>query len=140
MNRIRIPRPFAAIAFAAAVACSSDPIVLCACLMPRPSVTLYGTVTDPDGLAVDGATVHVTVGPPGCGTVAASENEPTDAGGWYSFPVFGTGNYAEQCVRVWAMGPVGSSWRGSDTVRLTLPTPQTSAADSVRRDLVLRAQ
>lgn len=138
MSRIRIPRPFAAIALAAAVACGGDPIVLCACSFPAPEVAVYGSVADPDGLPVDGATVHLTIGPPGCASVAGSVNGPADAAGRYRLSVFRTGDYAEQCIRLWALAPVGSGWRGSDTLQFNLPTPQALSADSVRRDLALR--
>lgn len=139
MRRIRVPRPFAAIAVAAAVACNGDPAVLCACSVPAPYSILYGNVTDPSGHGVLGAIVHLDVGAPDCQTALQSFDAPTDATGRYRAPVSATGSYAEQCVRVFARAPAGSGFRDSDTARLTLPTPSTLPPDSVRRDLVLRA-
>lgn len=139
MPRIRIPRPLAAIAFAAAVACSADPLVLCACSRVPPHVILHGSVTAPSGQGVAGATVHLTVGPPDCQAAAGSFDAPTDAAGKYAAPVFRTGDYAQQCLRLWALAPAGSGLRNSDTLQFLLPTPRDVSADSVRRDIALRA-
>lgn len=139
MRAIRIPRPFAAIAFAAAVACNADPIVLCACSMPAPYSIVYGEVKDPSGGGVEGATVHLEAGPVSCQSMGHAFGGPTGAGGRYRAPVLRTGDYPQQCVRLWALAPVGSGLRNSDTVTLTLATPGSAAADSVRRDIALRA-
>lgn len=140
MSWIRIPRPFAAIAFAAVVACTSTPTALCGCSMPGPYSVLYGRVTDPAGTPVAGATVHWEAGPAGCATIAGAQNVPVDASGVYRVGVFLVGEGAEQCVRLAALPPAGSALRGSDTLQLTIPTPRALPADSVRRDLVLRAR
>lgn len=139
MPRIRISRPFAAIAFAAAVACTSNPVALCGCSMPGPYAVVYGRVTDPAGTPVAGGTVHWETGPAGCGSIAGSQDVPVDASGIYHVGVSAAGEGAEQCVRLAALPPAGSTLRSSDTVQITIPTPRTLPADSVRRDLVLRA-
>lgn len=139
MPKIRIRRPFAAIAIASAIACSGDPIVLCACSQVPPHTVLHGSVKTPSGEGVDGATVHLNVGPPDCQTVASASSAPTDAAGRYAAAVIATGNYAQQCVRLWALAPAGSGLRNSDTLQLSLPTAQNAGADSVRRDIALRA-
>ncbi|MBW3571613.1 MAG: hypothetical protein KY467_10945 [Gemmatimonadetes bacterium] len=139
MPRIRIPRPFAAIALAAAVACNADPVVLCACSVVPPYTVVYGHVTGPAGEAVAGARVHALVGPAGCGSAADSAHAPADAAGRYRLPVFATGADAEQCVRVTALAPAGSGLRAADTVRFAVATPRGFPADSVRRDVALRA-
>ncbi len=140
MPRIRIPRPFAAIAFAALVACTSTPTALCGCSMPGPYSVLYGRVTDPAGTPVAGATVHWETGPAGCATIAGSQSVPVDASGVYHVGVFPVGDGAEQCVRLAALPPAGTVLRSSDTVQITIPTPRSLPADSTRRDLVLRAR
>ncbi|HEU0302008.1 MAG TPA: carboxypeptidase-like regulatory domain-containing protein [Longimicrobium sp.] len=139
MPRIRIPRPLAAIVFAAAVACTSMPLDVCACTLPPPHTILYGNVTDPSGQGVPGATVHMEVGPPGCQTAAAVQDAPTDATGRFRLGVFRTGEYAEQCIRLTAQAPAGSGLQSSEVAQLTLATPQRLPPDSVRRDLALRA-
>ncbi len=139
MPKVRIPRPFAAIAFAAAVACNADPIVLCACSMPAPHTLVYGRVTAPTGEGVVGAAVHLEVGPPDCQTAGAAFSGFSDAGGRYRAAVFDVTDGTQQCVRVWALAPVGSGYRDSDTVTITLATPVSATADSVRRDVALRA-
>lgn len=139
MPRIRPGRPFAAIAIASAVACSGDPVALCACTLAPPHTVLYGRVTAPSGDGVQGATVHLDVGPPGCQTVASASSAPTDEAGRYTTGVMATGGYAEQCVRLWALAPAGSGLRDSDTLQFSLPTARNAGADSVRRDIALRA-
>lgn len=139
MPKIRIPRPFAAIAFAAAVACNADPLVLCACSMPGPYSIVYGNVTAPTGQAVPGAAVRVEVGPPDCQSVAASFDGNTDATGRYRAGISRYGEFAEQCIRVFAMAPTGSGYRNSDTTQFALAAPTRAGADSVRRDVALRA-
>lgn len=140
MPRIRVPRPFAAIAVASAVACGTDPIVLCACSMPAPHTIVHGRVTAPSGQGVQGATVHLDMGPTDCQGMGGTVPAPTDAEGRYATAVLPTGNYAEQCIRLWALAPAGSGLRNSDTVQFTIPTPRTTTgADSVRRDIALRA-
>jgi hypothetical protein len=138
MARFRLPRPFAAITVASAVACGTDPIVLCACSMPAPYAILYGFATGPSGQVVPGTSVSVQVGPPDCqgGSV---QSGATDQTGRYRTFITATGDYPQQCIRVWALAPAGSGFRNSDTVQLTLPTPRTADADSVRRDIALRA-
>ncbi|HEX6372089.1 MAG TPA: hypothetical protein VF006_24410 [Longimicrobium sp.] len=139
MPGLRIPRPFAAIAFASAVACSGNPLDLCACSQVPPSTLLYGYVTAPSGEGVEGATVHMSVGPEDCGSVGYSFHGPTEAGGRYRAPVLRDGDDPRQCIRLWALAPVGSGLRSSDTVQFTLPTPTAISSDSVRRDIALRA-
>jgi hypothetical protein len=136
--RIRIPRPFAVIAVASAVACGTDPIVLCACSMPAPYAILYGFASGPSGQVVPGTSVSVQVGPPDCqgGSV---QSWAADEAGRYRAPIIATGDYAQQCIRLWSLAPGGSGFRNSDTVQFTLPTPRTADADSVRRDIALRA-
>jgi hypothetical protein len=142
MPRIRVPRPFAAIAFAAAVACTSTPTALCGCSVPGPYALVYGRVTDPAGTPVAGGTVHWqmgTAGTAGCAAIAGSQGVPVDESGVYHVGVFPVGEGPEQCVRLAALPPAGSPLRGSDTVQIAIPTPRTVPSDSVRRDLVLRA-
>lgn len=139
MPRVRLPRPLAAIAFAAAVACTSNPLDLCACSLPGPHSLVYGRVTDPAGQAVPGATVHLSVASPDCAAVGHVASGPVDAAGRFRLMVFQTGAYAEQCIRLWASPPAGSTWRGSDTTVFAMPTPIKVPADSVRRDVALRA-
>lgn len=141
MPRIRIPRPFAAIAFAAAVACTSNPAALCGCTLPGPYLVLHGRVTDPAGAPVPGATVYWETGPAGCATIAGQQvtPAPVDPAGRFRFGIFATGDGPEQCIRVAALPPAGSALRGSDTAQITVLTPRSLPADSVRRDLVLRA-
>jgi hypothetical protein len=139
MPRIRIPRPFAAVALLAGVACSVNPVDLCSCTLPTPYTIVYGLVTDPAGAPVAGAGVQVEVGGPGCQAMERGPETPTDAAARYRTGVTPTGSAAGMCVRLSARPPAGSPLRGSDTVQLTLPTPTTLPADSVRRDLVLRA-
>jgi hypothetical protein len=102
MPRIRVPRPFAAIAVASAVACGTDPLVLCACSMPPPHTILHGRVTAPSGAGVQGATVHLDTGPTDCQGMGGMAPAPTDAEGRYVTAVLPTGNSAEQCIRLWA--------------------------------------
>jgi hypothetical protein len=137
MSRIRIPRPFAAIAIVSAVACSADPIVLCACSQVPPHTILYGSVTGPAGQVVPGTAVRVLVGPPDCGG-GSPASVLMDEASRYSAMIVPTGGYTQQCIRVWATAPAESGFRDSDTLRLTLPTPASAGADSVRRDVVLR--
>lgn len=54
-------------------------------------------------------------------------------------PAFRDGEEPRQCIRLWALAPVGSGLRGSDTPRFTLPAPTALPADSVGRDVALRA-
>jgi hypothetical protein len=135
----RISRPFATVALLAGVACSVNPVDLCGCSLPGPYAIVHGRVTDPVGARVAGAGVQVEVGGPGCQALERVVETPTDAAGRYRTGVTPTGSGAEMCVRFSARPPAGSSLRGSDTVQLILPTPTTLPADSVRRDLVLRA-
>jgi hypothetical protein len=136
MPRARLPRPFAAIAIASAVACGTDPIVLCACSRNPPHTILYGTATGPAGQVVPGTSVLVQEGPV-CGDGSLFKG-PVDEAGRYRTIVLPRGDYAQLCIRVWAIAPEGSGFRNSDTLRFTLPTPAT-ATDSVRRDISLRA-
>jgi hypothetical protein len=136
---LRIPRPFAVAALLAGVACSVNPVDLCGCSLPGPHAIVYGQVTDPAGARVAGAGVQVEVGGPGCQGLERVLETPTDAAGRYRTGVTPTGSAAEMCVRLSARPPTGSSLRDSDPVQLILPTPTTLPADSVRRDLVLRA-
>ncbi|HYW14275.1 MAG TPA: hypothetical protein VE871_20075 [Longimicrobium sp.] len=140
MSRIRIRHPFGAIAFAVVVACTTDPITLCGCSMPGPYSVLYGRVTDPAGTPVAGATVHWETGPAGCATITGSQDVPIDASGGFHAGISAAGDGPEQCIRLAALPPAGSALRGSDTVQITVPTPRSLPADSVRRDLVLRAR
>jgi hypothetical protein len=55
---MRIRRPFAAIAFAAVVACTSDPVALCACSEPLPYAVMHGRVSNPWGTQVPAVTVR----------------------------------------------------------------------------------
>jgi hypothetical protein len=121
MPAIRTRRAFAAIAIASAIACSGDPIVLCACSRVPAHTVLYGSVKAPSGEGVEGATVHLNVGPPDCQAVASASSAPTDAAGRYTAGVIATGGYAEQCVRLWALAPPGSGLRNSDTLQFSLP-------------------
>jgi hypothetical protein len=138
MCRIHILRAFVLLALLAA--CDVlNPVSTCACDIPPPYDLVYGVVVAPGGAAVSGATVHAEVGPPGCQSTLMVENQQADAAGRYRVPVTRTGTYAEQCVRLVALAPVGSGWRASDTLRLTLATPVSHSPDSVRYDLALRA-
>jgi hypothetical protein len=135
----RIPRPFAAVALLAGVACSINPVDLCGCSLPGPYTILYGQVTDPAGALVPGAEVMVDVGDPGCQALVRGSQASADAAGQYRTGVTAIGSAPEMCIRLFALPPAGSTLRGSDTVQLILPRPTTLPADSVRRDLVLRA-
>jgi hypothetical protein len=138
MPRVRIPRPFAAIAVGSAVACSADPIVLCACSQVPPHTVVYGSVTDPSGEPVQGATVRMEAGVSTCEPVSETLEAATDAAGRYRLFVIRT-TAAEQCVRLAALAPAASGWRGSDTVQFAIPPLQALGSDSVRRDIALRA-
>lgn len=137
MPRTRIPRLLAVSAFV--VACELHPVDTCACSLPPPYDIVYGTVTAPGGGAVAGATVQADVGGPECQSSVERESLYSDAAGRYRIPVFHTGGYAQQCIRLVALAPAGSGWHDSDTVRFTMPTPQSHPPDSVRHDLALRA-
>src|SRR5687767_15074779 len=140
MTRIRIPRSAAAITFAAVVACTGDAVTLCACLT-GPNILVYGRVTDPSGAAVPGAIVRVEAMPVRCeGTpphVAAPE---TDGTGRYRGAVYAITEWTEQCLRMTALPPAGSGLQSSETVEVTIATPQRVQGDSLRRDFTLRAQ
>lgn len=138
MRRIRFPRPLAAIAFAAAVACTGEPLALCACSRVPPHSILYGTVTDPSGAGVQGATVHLEVADADCQTARAALQGPTDGAGRYRLPIDRTGGGAVQCVRLSATAPAGSGFRNSDTTQFTIPAPEGFGTDSLRRDIALR--
>jgi hypothetical protein len=138
MPRVRIPRPFAAIAVASAVACGTDPVVLCACSMVPPHTLVYGSVTDPSGAAVQGATVHLEAGLSTCQPLSETLEVATDAAGRYRLHVVRTTG-AEQCVRLAALAPPASGWRNSDTAQFAIPPLQAIGTDSVRRDIALRA-
>lgn len=139
MPRLRIPRPFAAMVFAAAVACTSNPTALCGCSLPGPHSIVQGTVRDPAGAPVPGARVYWETGTAGCATIVGTQDAPVNAAGGFYFAIFAAGNGPEQCIRLAALPPAGSALRGSDTVQVTVPTPRSPPADNVRRDLVLRA-
>ena len=138
MPRIAILRAFALLALLGACEIL-NPVGTCACDIPAPFDIIYGVVVAPGGAAVSGAMVHADVGPPGCQSTLMAETRHTDAAGRYRLLVMETGNYAEQCIRLVAVAPPGSGWRDSDTLRLTLATPVSHPADSVRYDLALRA-
>ncbi|HYR07039.1 MAG TPA: carboxypeptidase-like regulatory domain-containing protein [Longimicrobium sp.] len=137
MPRFRLPRPFAAIAVASAVACGTDPIVLCACSIPAPYTLVYGNVTDPTGAPVPDATVRLESKLADCQTASESVQVATNAAGRYRLHVIRTGT-GEQCVRVAALAPPASGWRNSDTVQFSIPPLREIGADSVRRDIALR--
>jgi hypothetical protein len=88
---------------------------------------------------VPGTSVLVEVGPPDCRSDASLHDGQTDETGRYRAIVMRMGDYAQQCIRVWARPPQGSPFRASDTLQFTLPTPVAAGADSVRRDVALRA-
>ena len=87
---------------------------------------------------VPGTSVSVQVGPPDC-QGGSAQSWATDETGRYRAFISPTGDYPQQCIRVWALAPAGSGFRNSDTAQLTLPTPRTADADSERRDVSLRA-
>lgn len=137
MPEIRIPRPFAAIAFAAAVACS-NPQGLCACDPVPPRAVVYGRVTQPDGVPAGGAQVHVELSPTGCEKWVDGRAYQADGEGRYRASAYRLGPESEQCVRVYAEPLVRSAMRGSDTATITLRFPDAGLPDSVRVDLALR--
>lgn len=139
MPRIRLPRPFAAITFATVVACTSNPTSLCGCSLPSPHTILYGYVRGPAGEPVANAVVQVESGEAGCQFLQVGSQAPSGAAGRYRVHAFQQGDGAEMCVRLSATPPAGSSLRASEPVQLTLPMPTGFPADSVQRDLVLRA-
>lgn len=136
---MRIRRPFAAIAFAAVVACTSDPLTLCACSQVMPYTVVHGRVSNPWGTPVPGVTVYLEMGPAGCGSPVTRSYGPVEEDGQYSIEVYPVADTPELCVRLAAIPPSGYDLRGSDTLQLALPTPRTFPADSIRRDLALRA-
>jgi hypothetical protein len=136
MPRIRIPRSFAAIAFAAVVACT-NPNGLCACDPLLPTAVVYGRVTQPDGVPAGGAQVHVDLSPTGCGKWVDGRDYRTDGEGRYRASVYRIGPESEQCVRVFAE-PLARSASGSDTVTVSVAFPDAGLPDSVRVDLALR--
>ncbi|HEX2076740.1 MAG TPA: hypothetical protein VHG08_03495 [Longimicrobium sp.] len=138
MPRIRIPRPFAAITFAAVVACTSNPLGLCACDPPIPTAVVYGRVTQPDGVPAGGARVHVDMSPTGCEKWVDGRDYNTDGEGRYRASLYRLGPESEQCVRVFAEPLVRSAMRGSDTVTISVHFPANARPDSVRVDLALR--
>lgn len=141
MPRLRISRPFAAIAFAAVVACTSATDV-CGCSPYRgKAARVFGQVTDAAGAPVAGARVTVLRGLPGCA-------QAIDTMGWVITPAdgrYGTVVYEEarpignDCLRVIATPAPGSTLRASDAVGFTVPFQEEVRMDSVRVDLVLRA-
>ena len=137
MRRIRIPRPFAAITFAAAVACT-NPNGLCACDPPLPTAVVYGRVTQPDGAPAGGALVHVDLSPTGCEKWVDGRDYHTGAEGRYRASAYRIGPESEQCVRLFAEPLVRSAMRGSDTVTISVRFPEGARPDSVRLDLALR--
>ncbi|HEX2076742.1 MAG TPA: carboxypeptidase-like regulatory domain-containing protein [Longimicrobium sp.] len=135
----RIPRSAAAITFAAVVACTGDPVSLCACLT-GPNIMVYGQVTDPSGAAVPGATVRLEAMPVRCEGTPHVTLPETDGTGRYRGAVFAITQWTEQCLRMTALPPAGSGLRSSETVEVTIATPQRVRGDSLRQDFTLRAQ
>ena len=138
MPRLRLPRPFAAaLTLMLAVSCV-NPMGACGCDPVPPAAVMYGRVTDPAGNAVSGATVQAQVGPAGCQPfVNEAGQAATDADGRFRAQVHHPGGPVE-CLRAFALPPVRSSLRGSDTVPLQVRFTAPRVLDSARVDLVLR--
>jgi hypothetical protein len=133
MARIRLPRSAAAITFAATVACTANPVDVCACLRATPYFVLYGEVKTPSGAAVPGAVVDLQVSPVPCRSFTARP-APVDASGTYriSFP-----GAEEACVRMTAMAPPELGFSDSETLEFAIVMPPGVEADSLRRDFTL---
>ncbi len=104
---------------------------------------VFGTVTDPVGTAVSGATISVSaVGPDCSGSVPfATAQTSTTAGGDYrvllrAVPV----GQMSACVRVSATPSPGSGLKAEDSTGATLVfhSPNLAPTDSVRVDLRLQ--
>lgn len=136
MPRLRIPRPFAAIAAAAVVACTSTPTSVCACLQVRPHNVVYGRVTDAAGAPLPDAVVRVEAGTAPCGVLQLESDAYTDAAGEYRAMVTRKGPYGDVCVRLvaWDLAPGGV--RFSQPQQFTMLVPVALPPDSVRRDIV----
>lgn len=139
MSRLRIPRPFAAIAFAAAVACTT-PTGVCACSPPeQPFTVLRGIVSTPAGAAVEGAMVSLQLATAACTTFETQPgNARSSATGEYEQHLPHSPLVPQMCVRLVAQAPAGSGFQASDPVQMVLPTPTRLPPDTVRVDLVLR--
>ncbi|HYR07038.1 MAG TPA: carboxypeptidase-like regulatory domain-containing protein [Longimicrobium sp.] len=138
MPRPRVPRPFAAtLTVMLAVSCV-NPAGSCACDPVPLGAVMYGRVTDPAGNAVSGATVQAQVGPTGCQPFANEAGEAaTDADGRFRARIQHPGGPVE-CLRAFALPPVRSGLRGSDTVAFQVRFTTQHTLDSARVDLVLR--
>jgi hypothetical protein len=138
MRKLRFRRPLAAIAFAAAVACT-DPNGLCACDPAPPTAVVYGRVTQPDGVPAGGARVHVDLSPTGCEKWVDGRDYQTNGEGRYRASAYRLGPEGDQCARLYAEPLAGGAVRGSDTVTISIHFPDNARPDSVRVDLALRA-
>ena len=139
MPRLRIPRPFAVLTAAAAVACSTTPTDVCACLRVPPHTVVYGRVTDAAGAPVPGALVRLETGPAGCQALRVEGDAQADAAGEYSTMVLRAGAQGEACVRLVAREHAPDGPRFSAPQQFTLTVPRALPADSVRRDIVIPA-
>lgn len=136
-------RRFYLITLAAAVACTSDPVAVCACTPPFDTALVYGRVTDAAGQPVQGATVTAEHRTPGCAEhVVRLATATTLADGTYGTTLY---TYRDEpvpadCVRAYADPPAGSRLLVSDTVPFYVELLPAERMDSVRVDLVMRAR
>lgn len=139
MPTLRVPRPFAAVAFAAAVACTATPTGVCACLVESPHTLVYGRVTDAAGAAVANAFVRVETGPATCQGLQVRGDARTNDAGEYSTYIYRIGAQADFCVRLVARELTGTGQRLSQAQQFGVTVPGSFPADSVRRDIVIPA-
>lgn len=138
--RIRVPLPFAAsLAVMLTVSCS-NPGFVCGCTPARDVAVLYGTVTDPSGAAVAGASIVAERGAPGCVAPLQqiSEGGMSRADGSYRVFVV-DGARPGDCLRATATPPAGSGLAASEPVPFAVRFAVDTPVDSARVDLVLRA-
>jgi hypothetical protein len=137
MPRLRVPRPFAAITFAAVVACTASPTNVCACLTESPHTVIYGRVTDAAGAPVTNAAVRVEIGPFSCQGLEVRGDAQTNSAGEYFTMLYQLGAQNNLCVRLVARDFAPSGPRYSAPQQFTVSVPDAFPADSLRVDHVI---
>lgn len=138
---MRFPMLFAgSLALMLAVSCTNP---VCGCPPSRDAAFMHGRVTDPSGAPVQSAVVTAELLTPGCTeSLGEMARVQTQADGTYRTTIYSAyGTRPGDCLQAHATPPATlSRLRTSDTVAFAVDFAVDTPRDTVRVDLVLRAQ